>query len=81
MNIWPSGLPVVATEMPALHRLSHVVSLASTPDDFPRAIAAHLDAGREAGKLERQTEAGRHSWASRFEGFEDLVNQRLRCAS
>jgi glycosyltransferase involved in cell wall biosynthesis len=76
-----AGLPVVATDMPALHRLSHVVSLASASDDFLRAIASSLAAGRDAGCAQRQAEARRHSWTTRFERFEDLVNQRLQCAS
>jgi glycosyltransferase involved in cell wall biosynthesis len=76
-----AGLPVVATDVPALQRLNHVLSLATTPEDFLRGVGAALDAGRGAGRSERQAEARRHGWASRFERFEDLVNQRLRCAS
>jgi hypothetical protein len=76
-----AGLPVVATDMPALHRLNHVVSLATSSDDFLRAIATAVVAGRDSGRIERQTEARRHSWTGRFARFEDLVNQRLTCAS
>ena len=76
-----AGLPVVATDIPALRRLSSVVALAATPDEFQNRLQAAIDAGRDAGRLERQAEAGRHSWTSRFERFEQLVDQRLACAS
>lgn len=75
------GLPVVATDMPALRRLSHVVSLADSADGFANAIETAINAGREAGRAERQAEARRHSWTSRFDRFTHLVDERLACAS
>jgi glycosyltransferase involved in cell wall biosynthesis len=76
-----AGLPVIATDMPALRRLSDVVSLAESPQEFVDGIQAAVNAGREAGRLERQTAARRHGWTSRFERFEQLVDERLACAS
>jgi glycosyltransferase involved in cell wall biosynthesis len=77
-----AGVPVVATEMPALRRLDHVVFLAATPDAF----AAQIDAAlRESHDLqrraERQAEAARHSWASRFAQIDVLLQETFACAS
>ena len=76
-----AGLPVVATEMPALHRLSHVVRLANSPESFEAHIAAALAEGRALKKSERQAEAARHSWASRFETIDALLRESVTCAS
>jgi glycosyltransferase involved in cell wall biosynthesis len=76
-----AGLPVVATDMPALRRLSHVVSLAGSADGFVNAIVSAVAAGRDAGRADRQAEAQHHSWTSRFQRFERLVDERLACAS
>jgi glycosyltransferase involved in cell wall biosynthesis len=75
-----AGLPVVATDLPALHRLSSVVHLANTPDDFTRGIEAALAEG-PARRAERQAEAARHSWTARFERFERLLADSVACAS
>jgi glycosyltransferase involved in cell wall biosynthesis len=72
-----AGLPVVATDMPALRRLGHVVSLADSPQAFITHIQAAVDAGRDAGRAERMLEARHHSWTSRFEQFQQLVDERL----
>jgi glycosyltransferase involved in cell wall biosynthesis len=76
-----AGLPVVATEMPALRRLSHVVRLASSPQSFEAQIAAAVAEGRAAKKSERQAEAARHSWTSRFETIDALFRESVMCAS
>jgi glycosyltransferase involved in cell wall biosynthesis len=72
-----AGLPVVATDLPALRRLSHVLRLACTPDDFLHHIEAAL-ADPGAGRAERQAEAARHTWASRFAEFQALLEPLLR---
>jgi glycosyltransferase involved in cell wall biosynthesis len=69
-----AGLPVVATDLPALRRLSHVVRLARSPDAFLSQIEAAL---ADTGRAERQAEAARHSWASRFQAFEALLEPLL----
>jgi glycosyltransferase involved in cell wall biosynthesis len=62
-----AGVPVVATDLPALRRLQHVVRLAASPAAFIQQVEAAMHAGRLAGCAERQAEAARHSWSSRFE--------------
>ncbi len=78
-----AGLPVVATEMPALRRLAHVVRLASSPESFQAQIGAAIAEGRAAKKSERHAEAARHSWTSRFETIDALLRdwETLTCAS
>jgi glycosyltransferase involved in cell wall biosynthesis len=76
-----AGLPVVATEMPALRRLDYVVRLAQTAHDFENQIEAAIQEGRDTRKHDRQSEAARHSWSSRFETIDALVRQSPACAS
>ena len=76
-----AGVPVVATEMPALRRLAHVIRLAETPLDFEREIAAALAEGRDARRGERQDEARRHSWAARFASIDALIAPFLRASA
>ena len=76
-----AGVPVVATEMPALRRLSHVVRLANSPESFEAQIAAALDEGRAMHSTERRAEAARHSWISRFESIDALLGESVTCAS
>jgi hypothetical protein len=64
----------VATELPALQRLSHVVRLARSTDEFSSQIEAALTDDRRA---ERQAEAARHSWASRFAALDTLLEPLL----
>lgn len=73
-----AGLPVVATDLPALRRLGHVVRLAASHEAFLEALEAVVAAGRSAGLAERQHEAQRHSWDARFERFETLVEEALQ---
>jgi hypothetical protein len=76
-----AGLPVVATDMPALRRLDHVVRLARTSQDFEVQINAALNEGRDTKKAPRQAEAQRHSWSSRFETIDSIIRQSAACAS
>jgi glycosyltransferase involved in cell wall biosynthesis len=76
-----AGLPVVATDMPALRRLSHVVRLADSTETFLAQVAAGIAEGRAAHSAERRAEAARHHWASRFETFDALLHKSLACAS
>jgi glycosyltransferase involved in cell wall biosynthesis len=68
-----AGVPVVATDLPALRRLQPVVRLASTPEAFEREIAAALAEGRDAGRAARQAEATRHGWRARFDQIDHLL--------
>jgi glycosyltransferase involved in cell wall biosynthesis len=76
-----SGVPVVATDMPSLRRLSHVIALASSTESFERDIAAALARGRDAQRAERQAEAQRHSWSARFAQIDALIAEIPSCAS
>jgi glycosyltransferase involved in cell wall biosynthesis len=73
-----AGLPVVATDLPALRRLGHVVRLAASPGAFLTHIEAALVEGRQTGRRERQAEAARHSWRDRFQHVERLMADLLR---
>jgi glycosyltransferase involved in cell wall biosynthesis len=75
-----AGLPVVATDLPALRRLAHVVRLGDSPSALLSALDSAVAEGRETGRVERQTEAARHSWTSRFETAEHLIRDQV-CAS
>ncbi len=72
-----AGLPVVATDMPALRRLTDVLRLADSPGTFLSQIDAALAEGRAAHGAQRRAEAARHSWASRFEAFDRLLGDVL----
>src|SRR5947209_11738582 len=76
-----SGLPVVATDLPALRRLDHVVRLADSTRAFLDQIQAALVEGRDVRSDERRAEAGRHSWASGFEQVDALIRSTIECVS
>ena len=75
-----AGLPVVATDLPALRRLNHVIRLADSGESFLNEIEAALAEGRHARRAEREAEARRHSWPIRFERIERLIRATLACA-
>jgi glycosyltransferase involved in cell wall biosynthesis len=76
-----AGLPVVATDLPALRRLGDVVRLADSAARFAEQIQAALVEGRDARRAEREAEAARHSWTSRFEMIDALIRESLVCGS
>ena len=76
-----AGLPVVATDLPALRRLDRVVRLADSTQSFLDRIQAALAEGRDARSDERRAEAARHGWSSRFAQIEALICATLKCAS
>ena len=77
-----AGVPVVATRLPALDRLAHVVRLADTPQAFEAQIAAAIAEGTAERRAERQQEAQRHSWSARFSEIEALIEKACpACAS
>jgi glycosyltransferase involved in cell wall biosynthesis len=76
-----AGLPIVATDLPALRRLDHVLRLASSPESFLNALDAAIAEGRSAHRAERQAEAQKHSWDVRFETVERLVRESVKCGS
>lgn len=77
-----AGLPVVATDMPALRRLAHVIRLADSPESFLTQLDGVIAEGRDARRAERMAEAARHVWSSRFDDMVKLIESRLAtCAS
>lgn len=77
-----AGLPVVATDLPALRRLDHVVHLARSDDAFAAAVDRALSERRDdALRSARQHEATRHSWAARFAQIDSLIEATFPCAS
>ncbi len=76
-----AGLPVVATDLPSLHRLEHVVRQADSPETFLRALDDAVHEGKAVRRDERREEARRHSWDSRFRQMEQLIAQTLACGS
>jgi glycosyltransferase involved in cell wall biosynthesis len=68
-----AGLPVVATDLPALRRLDHVLRLASTRAEWLAHLDAVVAAGRAHGSADRRAEATRHGWVARFEEVERLI--------
>lgn len=77
-----AGLPIVATDLPALRRLEHVVRLADSAESFAAEIDAALAAADDAqARAERQTEAAQHSWVSRFTEIDMLLARTFECAS
>jgi glycosyltransferase involved in cell wall biosynthesis len=75
-----AGLPVVATDLPALRRFGHVLRLADSAPAFLSALDEVVTQGRDARQAERVAEAKHHSWTARFETFERLLEDVL-CAS
>jgi glycosyltransferase involved in cell wall biosynthesis len=70
-----AGLPVVATDLPALRRLRRVLRLAHSQEAFLEELDAAVSEGRAAGRAQRQEEARNHSWQSRFEEIQRLLRE------
>jgi len=68
-----AGLPVVATDLPALRRLAHVVRLADSPGAFVAQLDAAIEEGRAPRCADRRAEAAHHGWAARFQEVERLI--------
>ena len=71
---------MVATHLPALRRLEHVVRLADSSDGFLQALDAACGETTDTHRRARQAEAARHSWNGRFETIEQLMRDVLTCA-
>jgi teichuronic acid biosynthesis glycosyltransferase TuaH len=72
-----SGVPIVATDLPALRRLQPLVRLAASCEAFMSQIEAALVEGRAAHQVARQAEARRHDWSARFAEVERLLLEHL----
>lgn len=77
-----AGVPVVATDLPAVRWLDsdHVQAAANT-EDFLAKIAVRLD-GRwtRSAELRRRQFAGEHSWAHRAADFSSIIGTGTRSA-
>jgi glycosyltransferase involved in cell wall biosynthesis len=72
-----AGLPIVATDLPALRRFGRLLRLADTPAGFGEQVELAVAEGRDAHRAERQAEAARHGWSGRFERIEQLLREHL----
>jgi glycosyltransferase involved in cell wall biosynthesis len=71
-----TGLPVVATALPALMALDASVRLAAGPDDFGKAIAAALAEGSDPAAAGRRREVAlANSWQARGDQLRALLAQ------
>jgi teichuronic acid biosynthesis glycosyltransferase TuaH len=58
-----AGLPAVASDLPALRTLGDVVTIASSPDEFARAVRGALEAEPDSAEAaHRRAVAAEHSW-------------------
>jgi glycosyltransferase involved in cell wall biosynthesis len=77
-----SGVPVVATDLPALQRFQDVIALAGSSDEMVALVSRQLERGRTVGIEERQAEARKHSWQARFSQLDEMLTDlEARCAS
>lgn len=74
-----AGVPVVATDMPALRRLQPLVRLAHGNTAFLAQLDAAVADGRDARFHERQAEASKHGWDSRFAQVRELIEATCGC--
>ena len=74
-----AGKPVVSTPVPVAKRLSELVRIARTPDEFLAAIEASLN-DRDAAAVQRRVSAIRagHTWEHRVDQKLALIAQTLR---
>lgn len=71
-----AGKPVVSTELPELKVMSHLVSLATTVEDFEEAIKANLQ-DSENKKIERMKFAENNSWSARYKQLSSEIVARF----
>jgi glycosyltransferase involved in cell wall biosynthesis len=69
-----AGLPVVATPLPEVKKLSHLLRVASTPQEFLGQIEAYLADGRRGPDPELSREMQSQSWDARVEEISGLVS-------
>ena len=72
-----SGTPIVATRLPDLNRFDHLVTLFSRPDQYIKSLEKALTDKSKTALNTRLAEAGNHSWKSRFEQIDELIDQAV----
>ena len=75
-----AGLPVVATDLPALRRFPGLVYLASQPPAFVEELKRAVEEDSPERVRQRQAEAARHGWTARFAELARLIEEAA-CAS
>jgi len=68
-----SGLPVVATPLPEAEKLSPMVRIGRTPEEFAAAMADAVRERSPALALDRQEIARANSWETRFEQIAQAI--------
>jgi teichuronic acid biosynthesis glycosyltransferase TuaH len=70
-----AGLPVVATDLPAIRLLNtHQISVVNDPGAFTRRVSELLEVGRDpAGDAERRQFASQHSWTHCASAFAQVL--------
>ena len=72
-----AGLPVISTDLPELHHRRGTIVLASSPQDFLHFLKRSLKEDNREQRTERRRVACNHSWESRMETIEDIIEQAL----
>ena len=73
-----AGLPVVATPLPEVKKLSHLLRTASTPQEFLSQIEAYLAEGRRGPDPQLSREMQSQSWDAKVEELSELVDRLAR---
>jgi glycosyltransferase involved in cell wall biosynthesis len=70
-----SGIPVVSTSLPEVHKYSAQVSISSDPAVFTDYVKAAVAEGKSRGLAARQALAAANTWQARAEEFERIMNE------
>ncbi|MDA2936699.1 glycosyltransferase [Acidobacteria bacterium AH-259-A15] len=75
-----SGLPIVATRLPDLEPLEHLVGLVRTAAEFVEALQEAVQKDSPAARKARMSAAEKHSWEARFKQIDAVLMGALeRC--
>jgi GT2 family glycosyltransferase len=66
-EILAAGKPLVSVPLPEMVRLAPLIRIASTPEEFEKAIAEELDARDSAKDRDRRVFAAANTWTERYE--------------
>lgn len=72
-----AGLPVVAADVPGARQFAEVLSMASTIEEWERAIGAALAADNAEVRAARRVAVAPHSWDARVETLSQFLNAAL----
>ena len=71
------GLPVVATDIPAVREEGDVIYIASDAQSFVKGVGEVLESDSETLRLRRQERASRNTWWHRVERISELIEVTL----